>query len=436
MRKPTSLLLTLAAAAAAAGVAVPLLAPASSGTAPRTAVADRPGSGQSVIDWNQQLISILGTPDAQPATVHPTRSFAMLQAAEYDAVDSITHGGPPYRAVPVPGDARPDAAADQAAHDVLLALYPSMRTGLDTRLRGQLADIPQGRPRNDGVQVGRAAANQLLALRASDGSSAVPPPFTAGTRPGSYRPTPPKFAAPVYTSWGKVTPFVLAQPQQFRPPAPPAVIGARYATALDEVRSLGRASSTTRTGDEAVAAKFWSGTPVWNTWNQATQRLLAGGHASLTEATTVLSALDLSLADTTIALYDAKYHWRVWRPVTAIQLGVRGDPALVGDPTWVPLTKTAPDPSYPGAHSAISEAAAGVLAAFYGTHQSLAISSAGDPGVTRRFGSLSAAADEAGLSRIWAGQHTRIDHRAGQMLGRQVAAEVLRSIPAHRHTTG
>ena len=437
MRKPTSLLLIAAAAATAAGVAVPLMAPSSARTAPRaTAVAERPGSGQSVIDWNRQLISILGSPGAQPATVHPTRSFAMLQAAEYDAVNSITHSGPPYRAVPAQGDARPDAAADQAAHDVLLALYPSMRTGLDGRLRGQLAVIPQGRAKDDGVRVGRAAANQLVALRASDGSSAPSAPFTAGTRPGSYRPTPPKFAAPAYTSWGKVTPFVLAQSQQFRPAAPPAVTSARYATALDEVRSLGRASSTTRTADETVAAKFWSGTPVWNTWNKVTLRLLADGHASLTEATTVLSALDLGLADTTIALYDAKYHWRVWRPVTAIQVGVLGDPAIVGDPTWNPLTKTAPDPSYPGAHSAISEAAASVLAAFYGTHQSLAISSAADPGVTRRFGSLTAAADEAGLSRIWAGQHTRIDHWAGQMLGRQVAAEVLRSFPTHRHTTG
>ena len=436
MRKPTSLILTLAAAATAAGVAIPMLAPASVGTAPRTAVADKPGSGQSVIDWNQQLISILGPPGARPPTVHPTRSFAMLQAAEYDAVDSITHGGPPYRAVPAPGDARPDAAADQAAHDVLLALYPSLRTGLDARLRGQLADIPRGRPKDDGVRVGRAAANQLVALRASDGSSAVPAPFPAGTRPGSYRPTPPKFAAPVYTSWGKVAPFVLAESGQFRPAAPPPVTSARYATALAEVRSVGRPSSTTRTADETVAAKFWSGAPVWNTWNQATQRLLADGHASLTEATTVLSALDLSLADTTTALYDAKYHWRVWRPVTAIQLGVRRDPAIVADPTWDPLTKTAPDPSYPGAHSAISEAAASVLAAFYGTRQSLAISSAADPGVTRRFDSLSAAADDAGLSRIWAGQHTRIDHRAGQALGRQVAAEVMRRFPAHRHTTG
>jgi membrane-associated phospholipid phosphatase len=433
MRKRTSLLLALAASATAVGFAVPMLAPASAGISPRTAVADRPGSGQSVLDWNQQLISILGRPGPRPAKIHPTRSFAMLQAAEYDAVNSITRSGTPYRAVKAPADARPDAAADEAAHDVLLALYPSMRSGLDARLRGQLADIPEGRPKDDGVRVGRAAAQQILTLRASDGSSAVPAHVAAGTRPGSYRPTPPTFAAPVYTSWGKVTPFVLGQPRQYRPAAPPAVSSARYASALDEVRSLGRASSATRGADETVAAKLWSGAPVWTTWNQVAQRLLGGSHASLTEATAVLSDLDLSLADTTIALYDAKYHWRVWRPVTAIRLGVPGDPAIVRDPTWIPLTKTAPDPSYPGAHSAISEAAASVLAAFYGTHQSLAISSVDEPGVTRRFGSLSAAADEAGLSRIWAGQHTRIDHRAGQMLGQEVAAEVQRRFPAHRH---
>jgi hypothetical protein len=436
MRKRTSLLLALAASATAAGVAVPMFAPASAGTPTRTAVADRPGSGQSVIDWNQQLISILGQSGPRPAKVHPTRSFATLQAAEYDAVVSITHGGTPYRAVPAPAGARPDAAADQAAHDVLLGLYPSRKPGLDARLRGQLAHIPEGRSRDDGVRVGRAAAHQLLALRASDGSSAAPGHIAAGTRPGSYRPTPPMFAAPVYASWGTVTPFVLGEPQQFRPAAPPVATSAGYAAALEEVRSLGRASSTTRTADETVAGKFWSGAAVWTTWNQVAQRLLAGSHAGLTEATAVLSDLDLSLADTTIALYDAKYHWRVWRPVTAIRVGVPGDPATLRDPTWTPLTKTAPDPSYPGAHSAVSEAAASVLTAFYGTHQSLAISSADRPVVTRHYSSLSAAADEAGLSRIWAGQHTRIDHEAGQTLGRQVAAEVLRSFPAHRHTIG
>jgi membrane-associated phospholipid phosphatase len=230
----------------------------------------------------------------------------------------------------------------------------------------------------------------------------------------------------MYTGWGALTPFLLTSPRQFSPAAPPPVNSATYATALNEVKSLGRDSSTTRTPDETVAGKFWSASPIWNTWNQVTQQLTADQHASLTQATAVFSALDLSLADATIAMYDAKYRDHVWRPVTAIQLGATaGNPGIVGDPTWNPLTPTAADPSYPGAHSTLSTAAATALTAFYGPHQAVAVTSTADPGVTRSFASLSDAAEEAGLSRIWSGQHTRLDHEAGQQLGRQVAGLVL-----------
>jgi hypothetical protein len=431
MRKTTTTLITLGAAAvataAAGGVGALSLAGSSSTLAPSSAMADTPGSGQSVIDWNRELISVLGTPGAQPATVHPTRSLAMLQAAEHDAVVSITHGAPPYRfSAPAARDARPDAAADQAAHDVLLALYPSMRTGLDTRLTEELAGIPDGQAEDDGVAVGASVARQLVAARDSDGSSAAATPFVPGTRAGDYRPTPPKFADPVYTGWGSVTPFVLDSPQQVRPAPPPSVHSAEYAAALQEVADLGRDSSTTRTADQTVAGRFWSSAPVWNTWNEVTQQLLTDRHASLAQATRVFSALDLALADTTIAMYDAKYDEAVWRPVTAIQLGdTIGSPGSTGDPTWNPLTPTAADPSYPGAHSAISEAAATVLISFYGPDQQVTVTSAAGPGVTRTFGSLSDAADEAGLSRIWSGQHTRLDHDAGQQLGGTVADRVL-----------
>lgn len=432
MRRRTSALVTFAvAAAAAAGIAVPALA-TSGGGAPLVALADTPGSGQSVVDWNRQLVSLLGAPGLQPATVHPTRSFAMLQAAEYDAVVSITHAAPPYRsAVPAPDGARPDAAADQAAHDVLVALYPAKQADLDAQLTGELAAIPDGPAEQDGIGVGAAAAKQLVDLRAADGSAATAPPFAAGDRAGDYRPTPPKFPTPMYTAWGSVTPFVLDDPQQFRPVAPPAVGSAAYATALEEVKSLGRDTSTTRTADQTVAGTFWSGTPIWVTWNQITQQLVTDRHAGLNQAAAAFSSTDLALADTTIALYDAKYADHVWRPVTAVQVGAAADnPALAADPTWTPLTPTAGDPSYPGAHSALSEAAATVLTGFFGPQQAVTVSSAAAPGVTRSFTSLTAVADEAGLSRIWSGQHTRIDHEAGQQLGRQVAGLVLRDLPA------
>ena len=425
-RKAIAAVVTAAAAVAAASV-VPsaLAAPAAHPAAHRaSAVAFRPGSGQLVVDWNRELIAILGTPGAQPATVHPTRSFAILQAAEYDAVTSITRHDPSYLlSVPAPTDARPDAAADQAAHDVLAALYPSAKTGLDAMLSGELAVIPDGRGKLDGARVGAAVAGRLLLVRAGDGSAAVPPPFVAGTKPGDYRPTPPNFPAPVFTNWGSVTPFVLRSGGQFRPAPPPPVTSAAYAEALNEVKSLGQDVSTTRTADQTAAAKFWATAPIWNTWNQVAQNLAVTRRASLEQTATVFANLDLALADATIGLYDAKYHYLVWRPVTAIQLGDSiGNPGIVGNPNWTPLAVTAADPSYPGAHSTISQAAATVLTAFYGQHQHLAITLSG---VTRTFGSFQAAANEAGLSRIFAGQHTRLDHQAGQLLGAQVAGFIL-----------
>jgi membrane-associated phospholipid phosphatase len=439
MRLKTRALTGLAAATAAfVGVAGPGYASSPAGHPGSAAgVASAPRSGQSVVDWNRELITLLGTPGLQPVTVHPTRSFAILQAAEYDAVVSTTRGEQPYLfSVPASRDARPDVAADQAAHDVLAALYPSAQSQVDQQLAGELASIPDGPGKNDGIAVGASVAKLLVSVRAFDGSAATPPTFTAGTQPGDYRPTPPNFPAPVFTGWAKVTPFLLSSGDEFRPPPPPAVDSPAYAAALEQVKSLGQDSSTTRTPDQTVEAKFWGSAPIWNTWNEITQRLLTDQNANLRRATTVFADLDLTLADATIALYDAKYAYQVWRPVTAIQAGNTGyNPGIAFDPqapTWNPLAVTAADPSYPGAHSTISEAAATVLTDFFGRHQPITVGSDGMPGVTRSFATVQAAADEAGLSRIFAGQHTVIDHLAGQQLGRQVAAFALDQLqPGH-----
>jgi membrane-associated phospholipid phosphatase len=428
MRKTGRALALAAAAAVVAGAAAPALAAtARHEPAPRSSAAFRPGSGQSAVDWNRELITILGTAGAQPATVHPTRSFALLQAAEYDAVTSITHAAPPYLfSVRAPRGARPDAAADQAAHDVLTALYPPLKSGLDQLLAGELAAIPDTQGKQQGIEVGQIVAERLVGIRSSDGSAATPPPFAAGSQPGDYRPTPPNFPAPVFTNWGSITPFVLDSGRQFRPAPPPPITSAAYARALNQVESLGQDSSTTRTPDQTTLAKFWGAAPIWNVWNQIAQRLAVTRHASLEQTVTVFANLDLALADATIGLYDAKYHYLVWRPITAIRLGNNaGNPGITGDPAWNPLAVTAADPSYPGAHAAISQAAATVLSAFYGDHQQLTVSSDGDPGVTRTFGSFQAAASEATLSRLFAGQHTMIDLAAGQQLGRHVAEFVL-----------
>jgi len=230
----------------------------------------------------------------------------------------------------------------------------------------------------------------------------------------------------VFTGWASVRPFVLATGSQFRPAAPPAVTSAAYADALNEVKSLGQNTSTTRTADETVVAKFWA-PPIWNTWNEIADKALLAHHSNLETSARLMAVLNLTFADTAIAFYDAKYAYHVWRPVTAVRLGDSiGNPAITGDPNWTPLAVTAADPSYPGAHSSISGAAAAVLSAYFGNDQQIQVTSDALAGTTRTFDSYQAIATEAGRSRIFAGQHTPLDDVSGQTLGRNIAQFVMR----------
>jgi PAP2 superfamily len=392
-------------------------------------------SGQPVIDWNQVLLSIVNTPGAQPANIQPTRSFAILHAAIYDAVNSIDRTREPYLiSVRAPRDASETAAADAAARTALVGLYPPQQTSIDADYAAELAKVADGPAKDKGVRLGEQVATDLLAIRADDGSNATPPPFIPGTNPGDYRPTPPNFPTPVFTNWGHVTPFVLDRGDQFRPAPPPALTSDTYAAATNEVESLGSATSTTRTAEQTEIGKFWN-PPIQNFWNQVAQTVALARHSDLPTTARLFAALNLSFADSAIAFYDAKYTYKFWRPVTAIRLAAGdGNPNTVADPNWLPLAgNTAADPSYPGAHSTISAAGADVLSSFYGEGQHFSLTSPALPGVTRSFNSFTAAAQEAGLSRIFSGQHTRLDHLAGLKLGHDVAGFVLHNalLPAH-----
>jgi membrane-associated phospholipid phosphatase len=392
-------------------------------------------SGQPVIDWNRVLLSIVNTPGAQPATVHPTRNFAILHAAIYDAVNAIDRTHEQYLiSVRAPRSASETAAADAAAHGTLVGLYPAQQSALDADYAAELAQVPDGPAKDKGIRLGEQVATDLLAIRANDGSSIIPPPFVAGTNPGDYRPTPPNFPTPVFTNWGQITPFVLEGGDQFRPGPPPALTSEAYAAALNEVQSLGSATNSTRTAEQTEIGRFWN-PPIQNFWNQIAETIATAQHSDLPTTARLFAALNLSLADSAIAFYDAKYTYRLWRPVTAIRLAdTDGNPETSADPNWLPLSiNTAADPSYPGAHSTISAAGADVLARFYGDRQHFSVTSPALPNVTRSFTSFSAAAEEAGLSRIYAGQHFRFDHEAGLELGDEVARFVLGNalLPAH-----
>src|SRR2546425_4057346 len=403
-------------------VLTPVLTTNASGNTANSASA----SGAIVIAWNKELLHIVQTPGAQPATIHPTRSFAILHASIYDAVVSITRDAPAYLfSVPASSTARADAAAAQAGHDTLVALYPKWKAALDQQLASELATIPDGAGKQQGIQVGQAVAARLIAIRANDGSAATPPPFAPGNQPGNYLPTPPKFVAPVFTNWGNVTPFVLNNAAQFRPGPPPAVTSQAAAQALNEVKSLGQNTSTTRTAEQTVIAKFWAG-PPWNLWNEIAENAALAHHTNLETTARLFAVLNLSFADSVIAFYDAKYQYQLWRPVTAIRLAkTAGNPAIVGDPAWTPLVVTALDPDYPSAHGVISGDGATVLAAFFGNQDQIRLTSDVLPGPVRTFTSYNDVATEAGLSRIYSGQHTRIDIEVGSELGQNVAQFVV-----------
>jgi len=380
----------------------------------------------AVVQWNRTLLMIVRTPGAQPATVHATRDFAIMHAAIYDAVNAIDATHQPYlvRIEHVSPRASQQAAAASAAHEVLIELFPAFQTLLDTQLQQSLANVPDGLDKADGIDIGRAVAQAMLTLRSDDGSAAGPIPYVFGNAPGDYKSTPPNFQKqPQFTHWSHVTPFALKSARQFRPGPPPLLTSAEYTTAFDEVKSIGVSNSTVATADQALIGRFWNGA-IQNYWNEITQTAVLAHGLDTARSARVFALLNLSFADSVIAFYDAKYTYNFWRPVTAIRgAGSDGNAQTTEDDNWLPESgNTAPDPSYPGAHAAISGAGDFVLSSVFGPHAfHVNVTSEVLPGVIRSFDGFHAIASEASASRIFAGQHFRTDEDAGGRLGRSVA---------------
>jgi PAP2 superfamily len=403
-----------------AGATVAALAAAN--LAPAMAQATKPVS--QVVQWNQTLLVIVRTPGAQPATIHPTRSFAIMHAAIYDAVNAIDGTHQPYLVrLGASHFASQEAAAAAAAHEVLVKLYPSFQATLDAQLQKALVQLPS-RGKADGISIGNTVADRMMALRSDDGSNAQPIPYVFGNAPGDYQSTPPNFPKqPQFTHWSRVTPFALESASQFRPGSPPRLTGDRYSDAFDQVKLLGIAGSTTATPDQALTGRFWNGA-IQNYWNEIAQTASLAHGLTTAQNARLFALLNLTFADGVIAFYDAKYTYNFWRPVTAIRAAAAdGNPDTEADPNWLPeVGNTTPDPSYPGAHAVISAAGAEVLISFFHTdHLEFSVTSEVMPGVERSFTSFPAAAEEATLSRIFAGVHFLFDLTTGQRLGSDIA---------------
>jgi membrane-associated phospholipid phosphatase len=390
-----------------------------------------------VLEWNQVFLDTFKADRVLP--LYFAREAAIVHAAIYDAVNDIDRSYTPFFAdVKAPPGASLEAAAAQAAHDTMVALFPAHQATFDATLAADLAGIPPGRARL-GTAVGQAVAQQILAWRSTDGSNAQVT-YVQGTDPGDWQPTPPAFAPAVAPQWGSVTPFCIPSDSAFRAPPPPALTSADYTAAFNEVKSLGAADSTTRTAEQSQIARFWYGAAGTYTatgyWNQIAQEVAQQRGDSLVQDARLFALLNLAQADAYFAVWDTKFTYNFWRPVTAIRAAdTDGNPDTAADPAWTPFLATPAHPSYNSGHSGISAASAAVLASFFGSDAiPFSLSSDGLPGVTRSYASFSAAVQEVSDSRVYAGIHWRFDVQAGQVMGNEVGDYIVTHflLPASR----
>jgi hypothetical protein len=399
-----------------------------------------------VTDWNGIMLEAAhnAVPPTSPLVI--TRVAAIVQASVFDAVNGIERRYAPIHVAPAaPRGASQRAAAVQAAYASLVRLYPLQKSIFDTKLAESLAAIASGEAEEHGesiawgVEWGQTVADAIWAWRSTDGFAPPPPPFLGGTAVGQWRPTLPGFLPGAGPQFATMTPWVIESPSQFRPAGPPALSSAQYTADFSETKSMGSISSPSRSIDQTLAARFWNSTTAIYLWDQVAVELGRRRHLTLSENSRLLALLNLATADAAIACWDAKYHYVFWRPVTAIPLAdTDGNPATATDPGWTPLLVTPAFPEYPSGHSTVSGAAAGVLAAFFGSGADFTVDSDFMPGVVRSFGDFFAALDEVADARVFGGIHFRSACSDGQRTGIHVAEYVLEHAlrRSHRENEG
>lgn len=386
--------------------------------------------GDSVLDWTATMLQTVWRTTTSPP--QGSRAMAIVSTAVYDAVNAITGGFASYlEAAPAPAGASVDAAVSAAAARTLSALFPDRAAEYAAKLAGSLAALAvSDKAKADGVAVGNAAADAILAARANDGATASVP-YTVGTNPGDYQLTPPAFRASLLPQWPNLTPFALTSGDQFRPPAPPALTSAEYATAVDEVKRFGRAEGSERTADQTQIALFWADNPGASPtppghWFDIALRLSKEKGLTTAENARLFALLGIAVADAGIVSWDAKYEYNLWRPITAIRSAdTDGNSATTPDAAWSPLLTTPNFPTYTSGHSTFSGAAATILDAVFGANAPFSTSSAFLPGAVRSFANFQAAAAEAGQSRIYGGIHFQFDNQAGLVSGRAIGQYVV-----------
>jgi hypothetical protein len=387
-----------------------------------------PARADVVLDWNQIAVeTTAGNPFTQ------ARFLAITQLAVFEAVNAVTRDYRPYLgSVTAANGASADAAAIVAANGVLRHYFPASAATLDARRDADLALIPAGPAKDDGIAAGADAAEAMIAARVGDGG--LPPP--AGIAPagapalGVWQRTP---SCPpgggVFASWSAVKPFGIRRARDFLLKPPPALTSNRYAKDFEEVKRVGHASSGERPADRTEVATFYALASPGLICNSAARQLSLARGDSLSENARNLALINMAINDALIASFMNKYEYDFWRPETAIAAAdIDGNAKTSPDLTFMPFIVTPCFPSYPSNHASGSGAGAEMLRRIYGAGgHALRLESAATPTIVLEYSKLKQIVDDIDDARVFGGIHFRFDQEAGGRLGRDVATDVYKN---------
>ena len=375
-----------------------------------------------VTDWADTTTQIA---DDGPNTI---RTMALAQNAVYEAVNAITVRYPRDRVDlgPTQG-ASVEAAVAAASRAVLLQEAPGLKEKIEAAYARALARIGAGEARTNGIGVGERAAADVLTKHGHDLDSIEP--YRPAAAPGLYVPT----TIPTGWSLGMHRPWFMKSAAQFRPGPPPTLKSVQWARDYNEIKALGSATSTVRTPEQTEIAKFWA-TALPDVHLGLARSVATGPNREVTRNARLYAAVTAAMNETETSVFEAKYHYLFWRPITAIRNGDRdGNSATERDPDWVPLIVTPMQPEYPCAHCMLAATIATVLRAEAGGKSALNLSTTSNtaPGVTRHWTSTDAVVQEVTMARIWAGVHYRTSTEAGNRMGEQVGELVATAYGLH-----
>jgi hypothetical protein len=387
-------------------------------------VAGTPSAHADVVtDANARAAEIASRAPGTPPAV---RMMAIVQVSVFEAVNAISGKYPEFRAkmTPAPG-ASVDAAVAAATRGALLKLIPGQQAAIEADYQAALKVVPDGPAKAQGIAVGEQAAAAIVAMCADDGVTA-PDTYRPHAAPGIYALT----MLPAVPHWGKRRAWVMTRSDQFRPGPPPALTSDTWTRDFNEIKAIGGRNSKVRTAEQTAIAKFWEATAPSVYWPVARSLTSMPGRDPIENAR-LLAVAAMAMDDALIAVFDAKYAYNFWRPITAIRNGHDGNDATTREAGWTPFIDTPLHPEYPCAHCIVSAALGAVIQAEIGAGPGPTLSSASSTaqGAVRTWATVDDFVQEVAVARIYDGVHYRNSTIVGTQMGKQIGELAVKTFP-------